>query len=78
MSQARPQAWWRQAHSDLDLAQIASGRGFHAQACFLAVTSGDPLDDTPPMDRFDPADSAQAIATATAVLAWVECLDRPG
>jgi HEPN domain-containing protein len=36
MSQARPQAWWRQAHSDLDLAHIASGSGFHAQACFLA------------------------------------------
>ena len=132
MSQARPQAWWRQAHSDLDLARIASGRGFHAQACFLAaqaaekalkgaivelglepphthgllqllsvletqgvngealadlplraltrmtVTSRYPLDDTPPMDLFDPADSAQAIATATAVLAWVERLDRAG
>jgi HEPN domain-containing protein len=132
MSQARPQAWWRQAHSDLDLARIASGSGFHAQACFLAsqaaekalkgaivelglepphthgleqllrvleqqgvdgealadlplraltrmtVTSRYPLDDTPPMDLFDPADSAQAIATATAVLAWVEGHDRAG
>jgi len=132
MSQARPQAWWRQAHSDLDLARIASGSGFHAQACFLAsqaaekalkgaivelglepphphgleqllrvleqqgvqsealadlplraltrmtVTSRYPLDDTPPMDLFDPADSAQAIATADAVLAWVEGHDRAG
>jgi len=132
MSQARPQAWWRQAHSDLDLARIASGSGFHAQACFLAsqaaekalkgaivelglepphthgleqllrvleqqgvdgealadlplraltrmtVTSHYPLEDMPPMDLFDPADSAQAIATATAVLAWVEGHDRAG
>ena len=132
MSQARPQAWWRQAHSDLDLARIAEDHGFHAQACFLAsqaaekalkgaivelgqepphthgllqllsvleqqgvngealadlplraltrmtVTSRYPLDDTPPIDLFDPADSAQAIATATAVLAWVEGHDRAG
>jgi len=132
MSQARPQAWWRQAHSDLDLARIAEDQGFHAQACFLAsqaaekalkgaivelglepphtrgleqllrvleqqgvqsealadlplraltrmtVTSRYPLDDTPPMDLFDPADSAQAIATADAVLAWVEGHDRAG
>jgi hypothetical protein len=28
------------------------------------------------MDLFDAADSTQAIATATAVLAWVERLDQ--
>jgi hypothetical protein len=44
----------------------------------MTVTSRYPLDDTPPMDLFDPADSAQAIATATAVLAWVESHDRAG
>ena len=32
MSQARPQAWWRQARSDLDLAVLASRHGFQAQA----------------------------------------------
>jgi hypothetical protein len=42
----------------------------------MTVTSRYPLEDTPPMDLFDPADSEQAIATATAVLAWVERLDQ--
>lgn len=37
MSQARPQAWWRQARNDLDLAVLASGNGFQAQACFFAA-----------------------------------------
>jgi HEPN domain-containing protein len=36
MSQARTSAWWRQAHNDLELAELASSRGFHAQACFFA------------------------------------------
>jgi HEPN domain-containing protein len=132
MSQARPRAWWRQARNDLDLAEMASRNGFHAQACFFAtqaaekalkgaivelglepphthglpqlvavleqqgveatgvaslplraltrmtVTSRYPLEDTAPMDLFDPADSEQAIATATSVLAWVERLDQGG
>lgn len=130
MSQARPGAWWRQAHNDLDLARVAAANGFHAQACFFAtqaaekalkgsivelglepphthgliqlltvleqqgvdgaslrglplraltrmtVTSRYPLDDTPPMDLFETRDSEQAIATATAVLAWIERLDQ--
>jgi predicted nucleotidyltransferase len=37
-----------------------------------------PLEDTPPMDLFEPTDSEQAITTATAVLAWVERLDQGG
>jgi HEPN domain-containing protein len=132
MSQARPQAWWRQARNDLDLAVLASGNGFQAQACFFAaqaaekalkgaivelgqepphthvlerllavliaqgadgkplaalplraltrmtVTSRYPLDDTPPLDLFDSADAHAAIATAEAVLHWVEQLDQPG
>jgi HEPN domain-containing protein len=41
MSQARPQAWWRQARSDLDLAVLASGNGFHAQACFFAAQAAE-------------------------------------
>jgi HEPN domain-containing protein len=131
MSQARPQAWWRQARNDLDLAVLASGNGFQAQACFFAaqaaekalkgaivelgqepphthvlerllavliaqgadgeplaalplraltrmtVTSRYPLDDTPPLDLFDLADARSAIATAEAVLRWVEQLDQP-
>ncbi|MFN9989688.1 MAG: HEPN domain-containing protein [Cyanobacteriota bacterium] len=130
MSQARPGAWWRQARNDLDLAEMASRNGFHAQACFFAtqaaekalkgaivelglepphthglpklvavleqqgidvsslvdlplraltrmsVTSRYPLEDTPPMDLFDGTDSAQAIATATAVLTLVGRLDQ--
>lgn len=131
MSQARPQAWWRQARSDLDLAVLASRHGFQAQACYFAAqaaekalkgaivelgrepphthalaqlvavlqelgltttpladlplraltrmtaTSRYPLDDTPPLELFDPADAAQAIGTAKAVLAWVESLALP-
>jgi HEPN domain-containing protein len=112
MSQARPQAWWRQAHSDLDLAVLASRHGFQAQACYFAAQAAEkalkgaivelgrepphthalaqlvavlqelglsttPLDDTPPLELFDPADAAQAIGTAKAVLAWVEGLDLP-
>jgi HEPN domain-containing protein len=112
MSQARPQAWWRQAHSDLDLAVLASRHGFQAQACYFAAQAAEkalkgaivelgrepphthalaqlvavlqelglsttPWDDTPPLELFDPADAAQAIGTAKAVLAWVEGLDLP-
>lgn len=111
MSQARPQAWWRQARNDLELAEMASRNGFHAQACFFATQAAEKalkgaivelglepphthglsqlvavlehqgveasaLEDTAPMDLFDPADSEQAIATATAVLTWVERLDQ--
>lgn len=131
MSQARTGAWWRQAHNDLALAELASSNGFHAQACFFAsqaaekalkgaivelglepphthvlgqlvavlaeegldasaldplplpalsrmtVSSRYQLDDTPPSELFDPADSRQALSTAAAVLAWVEQLDQP-
>ena len=42
----------------------------------MTVTSRYPLEDTPPMDLFEPSDSEQAISTATAVLAWVERLDQ--
>jgi hypothetical protein len=42
----------------------------------MTVTSLYPLEDTAPMDLFDPTDSEQAISTATAVLAWVERLDQ--
>ncbi|WP_411875068.1 hypothetical protein [Vulcanococcus limneticus] len=41
-----------------------------------SASSRYPLEDTPPMDLFEPTDSEQAIATATAVLAWVERLDQ--
>ena len=44
----------------------------------MTVTSRYPLDDTPPVDLFDPADADAAIATAEAVLRWVEQLDQPG
>lgn len=43
----------------------------------MTVTSRYPLDDTPPLELFDPADAAQAIGTAEAVLDWVEGLDLP-
>ncbi len=33
---ARPDAWLRQAHNDLDLAQLAKNNGYLAQACFFA------------------------------------------
>jgi hypothetical protein len=42
----------------------------------MTVTSRYPLEDTPPMDLFDGTDSAQAIATATAVLTLVGRLDQ--
>ena len=41
-----------------------------------SASSRYPLEDTPPMDLFEPTDSEQAISTATAVLAWVERLDQ--
>ncbi|MFN5221905.1 MAG: HEPN domain-containing protein [Cyanobacteriota bacterium] len=44
----------------------------------MTVSSRYPLDDTPPLDLFDPEDAREAIATAEAVLRWVECLDQPG
>jgi len=42
----------------------------------LTVTSRYPLEDTPPMDLFEPIESEQAITTDTAVLALVERLDQ--
>jgi len=42
----------------------------------MTVTSRYPLEDTAPMDLYDKADSELAIATATAVLTWVERLDQ--
>ena len=42
----------------------------------MTVTSRYPLEDTAPMDLFEPSDSEQAITTATEVLAWVERLDQ--
>jgi HEPN domain-containing protein len=41
MSQARPGAWWRQARNDLELAELARGNGFHAQACFFATQAAE-------------------------------------
>ena len=40
MSQARLLAWWPQARNDLDLAEVASSNGFHAQACFPTCPGG--------------------------------------
>ena len=33
---ARPDAWLRQAHNDLELAQLARDNSYLAQACFYA------------------------------------------
>jgi HEPN domain-containing protein len=41
MSQARTGAWWRQAHNDLELAELARRNGFHAQACFFATQAAE-------------------------------------
>jgi HEPN domain-containing protein len=41
MSQARTDAWWRQAHNDLDLAELARSNGYHAQACFFAAQAAE-------------------------------------
>jgi HEPN domain-containing protein len=41
MSQARTGAWWRQAHNDLELSELARGNGFHAQACFFATQAAE-------------------------------------
>ncbi|MEI7666142.1 MAG: HEPN domain-containing protein [Synechococcaceae cyanobacterium ELA263] len=41
MSQARTGAWWRQAHNDLELAELARSNGFHAQACFFATQAAE-------------------------------------
>ena len=41
MSQARTGAWWRQAHNDLALADLARSNGFHAQACFFAAQAAE-------------------------------------
>ncbi|MCX5949043.1 MAG: HEPN domain-containing protein [Cyanobacteria bacterium] len=46
MSQARTGAWWRQAHNDLELAELAGRNGFHAQACFFATQAAEGLDVT--------------------------------
>ena len=41
MSQARTGAWWRQAHNDLELAELARRNDFHAQACFFATQAAE-------------------------------------
>lgn len=41
MSQARTGACWRQAHNDLELADLARSNGFHAQACFFATQAAE-------------------------------------
>ena len=41
MSQARTDAWWRQAHNDLELAELARSNGYHAQACFFAAQAAE-------------------------------------
>ena len=33
---SRPEAWLKQAHNDLALAQLANDNGFLAQACYYA------------------------------------------
>ena len=33
---SRPEAWLKQAHNDLALAQLANDNGFQAQACYYA------------------------------------------
>ncbi len=41
MTQARTGAWWRRAHNDLELAELARSNGFHAQACFFATQAAE-------------------------------------
>jgi len=41
MSQARTDAWWRQAHNDLELAELARSNSYHAQACFFAAQAAE-------------------------------------
>jgi HEPN domain-containing protein len=43
----------------------------------MSSSSRYPIDDTPPADLFERADSDQAIGTAEAVMAWLEGLDQP-
>ena len=44
----------------------------------MTISSRYPIDATPPLELFDRADATQAIATAEAVIAFLEQLDRPG
>ena len=44
----------------------------------MTMSSHYPIDATPPSELFDRADATQAIATAEAVIAFLEQLDRPG
>jgi HEPN domain-containing protein len=44
----------------------------------MTISSRCPIDATPPSELFDRADATQAIATAEAVIAFLEQLDRPG
>jgi HEPN domain-containing protein len=44
----------------------------------MTISSRYPIDATPPSELFDRADATQAIATAEAVIAFLEQLDRPG
>lgn len=43
----------------------------------MSITSRYPIDATPPSELFDRVDAVQAIATAEAVISFVEQLDRP-
>jgi len=42
----------------------------------MTVTSRYPLNDTPPLDLFDPADARLAIGIAEAAMHWVQQLDQ--
>ena len=44
----------------------------------MTISSRYPIDATPPSELFDRADATQAIATASAVIAFLEQLDTPG
>ena len=44
----------------------------------MTISSRYPIDATPPSELFDRADATQSIATAEAVIAFLEQLDRPG
>jgi HEPN domain-containing protein len=44
----------------------------------MTISSRYPIDATPPSELFDRVDATQAIATAEAVIAFLEQLDRPG
>jgi HEPN domain-containing protein len=65
----RLEAWLRQANDDLAMADHALAGGFHAQACYHASQA-----DEAPQELFDRVDAEAALATARAVLRFVEGL----